>query len=127
MTSEQAAIALAELVRKITFSPHSGLKHTTRHSLKQALAAFEKARQRKTGFQRLVEDDGDELPGATSATPTLPACLFCKRQYRKKRKDQRYCSTDCRKAAFVERQARIRHKPVVRSPRHGGPDVEDFE
>lgn len=118
MDAEQAARALAEIVRKVACSPHSELRHTTRYLLRQALRQFDEARKRKTGFERVLDDDGDDLPGAEVATASArPRCKFCEREFRP-RKGQKYCSTVCRKKGYYRRQARIRHKdkkPVVGS------------
>ncbi len=114
---------LADLMRKAAYSPSSHLRHTERALFVRALNIFDKTRQRKTGFAHILSDDGDEeLPGAGEATPTLPACKFCDRQYRPKKKGQKFCSTECRKAAYYARQRKIRHKdppapePVLESP-----------
>lgn len=115
MTAEQAAQALADLVRRLAYSPHSGLLYSTRSELRHALKAFDSARKRKTGFERIMADDEDELPGAKVATSTLPLCKFCERQYRP-RKGQKYCSTECRKKAYHLRQARIRHRDKSAAP-----------
>lgn len=109
MTAEEATLELVEVVRKAVRSPHSGLRYTVRTVILQALKRFEDARSRKTGLQRILDNDGDDLPGADSATSTLPRCKFCERQYRA-RVGQKYCSTDCRKMAYNRRQARIKHK-----------------
>jgi len=117
MTSDEAAKALAELVRKIVWSPHSGLRHITRSSLLRALEKYDHAHKRRTGYERLLADDGEELPGAHDATTARPKCKHCGNQFRARHKNQKWCSTDCRKAAFYDRQRRIRHKekPVVDS------------
>jgi hypothetical protein len=115
MTADQAAQDLAAYLRKLIYSPHSELRHTTRSIGRRLLAQWDNARKRMTGLERVLHDDEDELPGAVDATSTLPKCKFCDRQFRPKKKGQRYCSTECRKEAFYERQRRIRHKdkPVL--------------
>jgi hypothetical protein len=119
MTADEAAKALAELVRKLVWSPHSGLRHISRSALQRALEKYDHARKRKTGFERLLTDDdgSEELPGSHDATTARPKCKHCGNQFRPRHKHQKWCSTDCRKAAFYDRQRRIRHKekPVVES------------
>lgn len=109
MTADQAMQALASYVRKIILSPNSLIRYTDKTRMRRLLDAYEEARKRKTGFERLMEDDDEELPGAKDAT-SLPLCGFCDRQFRPKRVGQRYCRTECRKAAYYDRQNRIRHK-----------------
>jgi hypothetical protein len=126
MTSEEATLELVEVVRKAVRSSNSGLRFSVRTVILQALKQFEDARSRKTGLQRILEDDGDDLPGAETATTTstLPRCKFCERHFRA-RVGQKYCSTDCRRMAYNRRQARIKHKADPK-PRKGhvvyGPD-----
>jgi len=108
MTADQAMQLIAEFVRKLVYGPHLTIRYTDATRLRRLLDAYDTARSRKTGFERVMDDDGDELPGATTAT-SLPLCGFCDRQFRPKRKGQRYCRTECRKAAYYDRQNRIRH------------------
>lgn len=116
MTADEAAKALAELVRKVVGSQHSGLRHTTRGALRRAYEVYETACKRKTGFERLMADDGDHLPGSLDATEARPKCKFCGDQFKPRHKNQKWCSGECRKAAFYERQRRIRAgKPVLES------------
>jgi hypothetical protein len=118
MTADEAAKALAELVRKIVASPHAGLRHTIRSSMQRALEKYDAAHKRRTGFERLIADDGEELPGSHDATAARPKCKHCGNQFRPRHKNQKWCSTECRKAAFYDRQKRIRHqdtKPVLES------------
>lgn len=119
MTADEAAKALAALVRKIVWSPHSGLRHTTRSVLRRTLENYENACKRKTGFERLIADDGEDLPGSGDPTKSKPKCKFCEREYHPRHKNQKWCSTECRKAAFYDRQRRIhlgkKEEPVVGS------------
>lgn len=73
-----------------------------RFALRAALKAYDAARNQKTSFERILEDDGDDLPGANAAQPTCP---FCKGHFYRRRKDQLYCGTLCRQAAFKARRA----------------------
>jgi hypothetical protein len=117
MTVDEAAKALAALVRKVVWSPHSGLRHTTRAVLRKSVEEYERACKRKTGFERLLSDDGEHLPGSEDATTYRPKCKFCDRQFKPRHKKQKWCSTECRKAAFYDRQRRIKRgkaaEPVV--------------
>ncbi len=110
MTFEEAAMLLAEGVRKLVYSPHAGLRHTQRSYLRRLLENVEESRKRKTGFERLMADDGEHLPGAEDATAARPRCKHCGDQFRPRHKNQKWCSTECRKLAYHERQRRIRHK-----------------
>lgn len=129
MTADEAAKALATLVRKIVWSPHSGLRISTRTALKRAYETYEHACKRKTGFERLMADDGEDLPGSEDASAARPKCKHCGNQYRPRHKNQKWCSTDCRKAAYYERQKRIRHQDKKPEPVVGSkpcpPDILD--
>jgi hypothetical protein len=113
MTVDEAARLLAGLARKIAWSHNSGLRHTTRYTLQRFVKQYEDACKRKTGFQRLLDDEGDDLPGAHTATSHLPRCAFDQRLFRPKRSDQKYCSTECRKAAYNERQVNIHRGKAI--------------
>lgn len=106
---EQAARDLAELVRKAAWSPHSRLDWSLRVAFRHAVKRFDDARKRKTGFERVLADDGEDLPGSNDAKATRPLCAFCERQFRP-RVGQKYCSAECRKKAYHRREARIRHR-----------------
>jgi hypothetical protein len=108
MTADQAMQLLAAYIRKVVWRPDSSLRHTDKIRLRRLLDGYDEARSRKTGFERLMDDDEDDLPGSKTAT-SLPLCKWCKGQFRPRRADQKYCRTECRKAAFFDRQARIRH------------------
>lgn len=125
MTSDEAAKMLAEVVRKLVWSPHSGLRHTTRGMLRRAYETYEAACKRKTGFERLLADDGDHLPGSEDATAARPKCRYCGDQFKPRHKNQKWCSSTCRKAAFYERQKRIRHQDKKPEPVLGSSSCSD--
>lgn len=118
MTADETVQAIVAFVRKIVLSPHATVRYTDKTRMRRLLDEYDEAMKRKTGFARVLEDDGDELPGAKDAT-SLPLCGFCEHQFRPKRKDQRYCRAECRKAAYYDRQNRIRHKPSRIDPHAG--------
>lgn len=45
----------------------------------------------------------------TLSSETLVACPGCEKPFQPRRKDQRFCSTKCRLAAFQERREQDRH------------------
>lgn len=116
MTTDEAARALAEMVRKVVWSPYSGLRHTTRAALRRLLEGYDESIKRKTGFERLMLDDGEDLPGALDAAAARPVCGHCGNQFRPRHKSQKWCSTDCRKAAYYARQQHAKAAPPLAVP-----------
>jgi len=108
VTIERTAQALACVVRKILkrgprTTPYAVERE--RFTLRAALKAYDAVRDQKTSFERILDDDDDDLPGATA---TQPQCLFCEKPFRRRRKDQIYCGTACRQQAYQDRQKALK-------------------
>jgi hypothetical protein len=104
MVSEESALKLANVVRRVVrYSKWRGdtLSTEARTTLRTALREFDQERKKKTSFQRILEDEDDDLPNSTQ-----PHCKFsgCDKLFRPHRKDQLYCGRACRQAAFKARQ-----------------------
>jgi hypothetical protein len=102
MTPEIAAEKLAQLAKKIAWSPHSGLHSGTRTALRQAVAAFERAKKRPTAFDHILSDDDDIYEkDADVLRCAYSKCRLPMMDFRHGRR--KYHTDECRKKAFHER------------------------
>jgi hypothetical protein len=104
MTPEQAADRLARLVRRVAWSPHSGLAKGTAFALRKAVDEYRAARDRPTAYDRLLDERDDPFEGDSKA----PRCAYskCGLPFHVRKRGQKYCKTECRKRAWLEARAK---------------------
>ena len=101
-TPEIATDNLVKLAKKIAWSPHSGLTHSTRTALRQAVDAYEREKQRPTSFDHIMADDDPY-----EKEPSVSRCAYSKcmaPMMSHKHGRRKYHSEECRKKAFQERK-----------------------
>lgn len=107
MTPDIALERLVRLVRKVAWSPHSGLSMTMRSALRQAVSSYEVASSRPTAYDHLLNDDAFE----GEATPTGGVlCKHCKHPFKPRKKGQKFCNSSCRVQNWKLRQATAKAK-----------------
>ena len=107
ISPRDAAISLADQVRRVLGTTASGLRASYRGPLRRALNAYDQACGGPTFYDRLLEEDlFSEEPAQPETTPTCPTCL---NTFTPKR-GQTYCSTVCRKTAWLDRQRQAKVK-----------------
>jgi hypothetical protein len=102
MTPEIAVERLVKIVRRVAWSPHSGLSMTARSALRQAITGYETASSRPTVYDHLLSEDPFE--GSPSPTGGV-ICKHCKNPFKPRKKGQKFCNSSCRVQNWKLRQS----------------------